>query len=239
MQTQIEPSPSENKSAPGCLGYYLAGAITLVTIGVLVVLVVSMVGHFIEMFDLQSFQAPGEIQVQLDKPGDYGIYIRTDRAQRDTLLPVVDSESPNKHLRIAAEVVASGEQIPVKAAELNSTLTINERHYKGFQRFHLAAPGLVRVTAGYDEGVDGEPVELAVGPDFNLKSFAATFGKIAAISLTVVCGFGLAATCFIVTFVRRKNALKRTAVANQAAPPAIPPPAIPPPAIPPPGPPVV
>jgi len=188
--------------------YVVAAVIVVVTAVAVVAMAIPLVTGMVETFSLQHVEAPGRGEVHLAKAGEYSIYADVGWTKRLGAVTLSETRSPPT-LQLTVTRADSGEQLPLGEPDRGTTLTIQNRQYRPIHTFSVDRPGTVSIEAGYPAGTTGPGVTLAVGPRFGVGGIFRSIARIFLIVGVALVGATAALVVFLVTFVRRRSALRR------------------------------
>ncbi len=148
---------------------------------------------------LIQVEAPGEVELVLDKAGTYTIFYEY-QSMVDGRVYSTGRDLPPLELRIRS--TANEANVPVVASTTNSTYSVGDRSGRSVGQFTIGEPGAYRLSASYPVEQEGPPIVLAIGQGFVGDILTLVLGSIG------VClgSFLLSAVCLIVVFVVRRNA---------------------------------
>ncbi len=188
-------------SGPSRKGYVFAAAVLAAgVVGFALVLFLGLSG-----LSMQRVVVPGSAELTLEEPGRYTIYHESRSVVDGRVYDVADVSGLTVEL-VSAE---TGESVPLDSPGANTTYELRGRSGRGVLTFEVDRPGAYRLSAEYPAGGGPETV-LAVGKGLGTR-IAMTVAGVIAIGIG---SFLLAAAIAVVTFVRRRRAIR-------AAPPVV------------------
>lgn len=188
-------------SGPSRKGYVFAAAVLAAgVVGFVLVLFLGLSG-----LSMQRVVVPGSAELALKESGRYTIYHES-RSVMDGRVYDVDDVSGLTVELVSAE---TGESVPLDSPGANTTYDLRGRSGRGVLTFEVDRPGAYRLSADYPAGGGPETV-LAVGKGIGTRIAMTVVGAIA----IAIGSFLLAAAIAVVTFVRRRRAIR-------AAPPVV------------------
>lgn len=188
-------------SGPSRKGYVFAAAVLAAgVVGFVLVLFLGLSG-----LSMQRVVVPGSAELALEESGRYTIYHES-RSVMDGRVYDVDDVSGLTVELVSAE---TGESVPLDSPGANTTYDLRGRSGRGVLTFEVDRPGAYRLSADYPAGGGPETV-LAVGKGIGTRIAMTVVGAIA----IAIGSFLLAAAIAVVTFVRRRRAIR-------AAPPVV------------------
>ncbi|HYO46804.1 MAG TPA: hypothetical protein VEY33_08970 [Gemmatimonadota bacterium] len=188
-------------SGPSRKGYVFAAAVLAAgVVGFALVLFLGLSG-----LSMQRVVVPGSAELALEEPGRYTIYHESRSVVDGRVYDVADVSGLTVEL-VSAE---TGESVPLDSPGANTTYDLRGRSGRGVLTFEVDRPGAYRLSADYPAG-DGPETVLAVGKGLGTR-IAMTVAGVIAIGIG---SFLLAAAIAVVTFVRRRRAIR-------AAPPVV------------------
>lgn len=201
------PGTSRTPDMPGAWPYALAGLLAAGTVAGVVALAALAFGDLVGLLDLKQFTAPGSVQVQVDEPGEYAIYVQVGHTRQYGPVAYKRWRSPPDVGLTVTD--AEGALLALSEGDLNVTLTVHNRQYKPVKTFMVSEPGAVMVTAGAPAGSPGETVPLAVGRYAGMGGvFRGVLSALGMVALGLA-GCGGALLIFVVTLFRRRRARQR------------------------------
>lgn len=201
------PATSRTPGMPRAWPYAMAGVLAAGTVAGMLALAVPAARGVAGVLDLKHFTAPGAVQVQAGKPGEYAIYAQVGQTRQYGPVTYKRWRSPPD----VGLTVTDGEGVllALNEGDPNLTLTVRNRQYKPLKTFMVTKPGTVTVAAGAPVGSPGETVPLAVGRYTGVGwVFRVVLLALGAVALGLAGGGG-ALTIFLVTLVRRRRAGQR------------------------------
>lgn len=188
-------------SGPSRKGYVFAAAVLAAgVVGFVLVLFLGLSG-----LSMQRVVVPGSAELALEESGRYTIYHESRSVVDGRVYDVADVSGLTVEL-VSAE---TGESVPLDSPGANTTYDLRGRSGRGVLTFEVDRPGAYRLSADYPAGGGPETV-LAVGKGIGTRIAMTVVGAIA----IAIGSFLLAAAIAVVTFVRRRRAIR-------AAPPVV------------------
>lgn len=206
--TQAPPPPQPPASpyaraprvAPSAGWYLISMLFLLVSVGVAGVILAPVFRGMIDVaMPPQFFDAPGQTEQYLDKPGTYAVYLVQPAGEKT-------AGNPNA-LKITVTRQGQDHPLPLHKPESGlNKLETNDKNLLALYTFSLAEPGGVKVSAvPAEEGLDIEPMELALGPGFTTKDLANLGGRVFVGVGAGGLGLIVALLVFIVTVIKRSD----------------------------------
>jgi len=150
----------------------------------------------------QQVVVPGKARLDLASPGNYTIYHEYESVVGSK---IYSSGQTLSGLDVTLSSAATGDQVALSRANVDSTYSLGGRSGKAVFDFTIDRPGAYELAAHYPEGEEGPEVVLAVGQGFTGRILVTVFG-----ALGIVFGsMALAVAIAVITVVKRHNAAKR------------------------------
>lgn len=197
-EMSVEPGPTANtRKAPGRVWYLVAGLLAVAGLAAAgFSLWRTLTG--IEG-DLIRVTFPGQEEISLAEPGTYTIFVEYQTGTTP------DPESAELTVEVISE---QGESLQFTRPSGTLTYTLGGRTGEGVLQFEVDQPGNFRFVGDYPDG-DGPDVMLAVNRGFTGRLFTG----IGAVILIPLATGSAAIAIAVVTFLRRRRALKSPAAA--------------------------
>jgi hypothetical protein len=187
------PQAAIDRSAvrPGVWGYWLAGAIVVVTIGLVVAGIIFVVDR--APGDVQRFIAPGAVTQRLEHGSTRTIYVHVPTPSEPDTVERAAAGIPDPSCRVLGP---AEEAVPLRRTR-GTGISSGADAYAARLEFTADRTGTHRVTCR-PGGESRQPVVLGVGPKEHIVGFVggifgtiavAFFGTVAAIGTAALTGF--------------------------------------------------
>jgi len=182
---------------PGRMGYFLAAAILVMSVGAFVPLLLRAIRTIADA-DMHRMVAPGSAEFTLSEAGSYTIF----HEYRSVHEGRTYSGGEAVGLSITLARVDDGSEIPLEPSDTKTSYSYGSRSGASLTAFDLDRPGPVVLTAKYpDATIPGVETVLAVGR-IDIPLFVVRLLVAIGVSLG---GVLLAVGVFVVTLIRRNR----------------------------------
>ncbi|MBN1555225.1 MAG: hypothetical protein JXA11_10805 [Phycisphaerae bacterium] len=187
---------------PGAGWYVLSLLFLLGGIGLASVLVVNCIRMYMAVdASLQYFNAPGQMERYLDKPGTYAVYL--------SYTPDESTAFTRDNLSITVTRKGQNQPLPLmKPKDDLDSFTTRDAPLWVLYTFSLPEPDAVTVSVTPAEGLQMEPTRMAIGSFFSLQDIVSFGLNLFGAAASGLLGLIIALVIFIITIVKR-GACKR------------------------------
>ncbi|MBI4409428.1 MAG: hypothetical protein HY561_06945 [Gemmatimonadetes bacterium] len=138
---------------------------------------------------LQQVVLPGRQNLYLAEPGGYTIFYEQVSAVGGRVFSIREEGVAGLTLRLASK--STGQEVPLRAPDFNSSYTLPGREGTSVFRFDIAEPGWYELSGEYDPPGAGSEAVFAIGAGFEKRLFGIIGGFLAAVAVSALLSVGI------------------------------------------------